>query len=156
MTDLGHCLAILKALKIEEVSYCLSGGGDSGTVDINGVLYAGGNYGQIPAVTVGITDAGTLVTLEECLENFVYDLPDGDWINNEGGHGTVTLRPQEPDPDLRVECDMNWGDDSDQPDFDDDEASGEPDFNDEADPAAPDQPLAIDDSALQPAKGDTP
>ena len=31
MSDLAHCLAILKALEVSEVKYCLSGGGDSGT-----------------------------------------------------------------------------------------------------------------------------
>jgi hypothetical protein len=30
MSDLAHCLAILKALQIGEVRYSLSGGGDSG------------------------------------------------------------------------------------------------------------------------------
>jgi hypothetical protein len=155
MTDLEHCLAILKALQIEEVSYCLSGGGDSGTVDVNGVLYADGHLGVMPTVTVGITDGGDLVTLAERLENLVYDLPDGDWINNEGGYGNVYLRPQKLDPGLQVECDMTWGDDNDEPDFEDEEESEEPDFKD-PNPGASDQPLAIDDSALQPAKGDNP
>jgi hypothetical protein len=154
MTDLDHCLAILKALRIAEVSYCLSGGGDSGTVELNHVLHADGRDDRMPAVTVGITDAGMLVTLDERLENLVYDLPDGDWINNEGGCGTVTLRPQEDEPGLWVECDMVWGEDSEQADFEDEEEPGETDFKD-ADPGT-DQPLAIDDSALQPAKGDTP
>jgi hypothetical protein len=36
MNELEHCLAILKVLQIAEVSYCLSGGGDSGTVETNG------------------------------------------------------------------------------------------------------------------------
>ena len=152
ISDLEHCLAILKALQIAEVSYCLSGGGDSGTVDINHVLYSDGRNGRMPPVTVGITDSGSTISLDERLESLIYDVPDGDWINNEGGHGTVVLRPQETDPDCQVECDMTWGEDSDEPDFEDDEESVA-DFSD-AEPATADEPIAIDDSALQPAKGD--
>ena len=120
-SDLEYCLAILKALQIAEVSYCLSGGGDSGTVEINHVLYADGTCGPMPTVTVGITDVGGTVSLDERIEAIVYDLPDFDWINNEGGHGTVTLHPQETDPDWQVECDMTYGEDGEEPDFEDDE-----------------------------------
>jgi hypothetical protein len=152
-SELEHCLAILKALQIAEVSYCLSGGGDSGTVEINHVLYADGRYGPLPIVTIDITDVGGIVCLDERLETIVYDLPDFDWINNEGGYGTVVLRPQETDPDYQVECDMTYGEDNDESDFEDeDEEKLLADFND-ADPATADAPIAIDDSALQPAKG---
>jgi hypothetical protein len=150
-SDLEYCLAILKALQIAEVSYCLSGGGDSGTVEINHVLYADGTCGPMPTVTVGITDVGGTVSLDERIEAIVYDLPDFDWINNEGGHGTVTLHPQEADPDWQVECDMTYGEDGEEPDFEDDEEFLAFDSND-AD--ASDEPIAIDDSALQPATGD--
>ena len=116
-SELEHCLAILKALQIDEVSYCLSGGGDSGTVEINHVLYADGRHGPLPTVTIDITDAGGIVSLDERLENIVYELPDGDWINNEGGYGNVVLRPQETDPDCQVECDMTYGEDSERAGF---------------------------------------
>ena len=152
MSNLEYCLAILNALQIAEVSYGLSGGGDEGTVELNHVLYADGHYGQMPTVTVGITDDGGTVSLDERLEAIVYDLPDGDWINNEGGNGIVTLRPQETDPDDQVECDMTYGEDSEEPDFEDDEESIA-DFSD-AEPVTADEPIAIDDSALKPAKGD--
>lgn len=148
--ELEHCLAILKALQIAEVSYCLSGGGDSGTVEINHVLYADGRHGPLPTVTLGVSDAGGTVCLDERLENIIYELPDGDWINNEGGHGNVVLRPQE-DPGCQVECDMTYGEDSDEPDFEDDDEPGS-DFED-PDPGPPGE-IAVDDSALQPAKGD--
>jgi hypothetical protein len=151
--DLDHC-AILEALQIAEVSYCLSGGGDSGNVELNHVLYVDGRHGRMPSATVGVTDLGTVISLDERLEAIVYDLPDGDWINNEGGNGTVVLRPQETDPDCRIECDMTYGEDSDESDFEDDEEFLAPDFND-ADAAANDQSIAIEDSALQPAKGDS-
>ena len=111
MSDLEHCLAILKALRISEVRYCLSGGGDSGTTELEDVLYCDGRHGPLPSVTIGITDAGGIVCLDECLDGIVADIPDGDWCNNEGGYGHVTLYPQESDEDLRVECDMTYGED---------------------------------------------
>jgi hypothetical protein len=152
-SNLEHCLAILKALQIAEVSYCLSGGGDSGTAELTHVLYADGQQGRMPPVTVGITDSGNVICLDERLETIVYDLPDGDWINNEGGYGSVTLRPQETAPDCRVECDMTYGEDSDEPDFEDDEEFDTDDLND-AGATTNDEPITIDDSALQAPKGD--
>jgi hypothetical protein len=150
-TGLDHCLAILEALQIAEVRYCLSGGGDSGTAELTDVLFADGRHGRIPPVTVAVTDTGTVLCLDECLENIVYDIPDGDWINNEGGHGNVVLRPQETDPAARVECDMTYGEDSDEADFEDEDFI---DAGDAPEPVSSDAPVAIDDSALQPAKGD--
>jgi hypothetical protein len=150
-SELDHCLAILKALQIAEVSYCLSGGGDSGTVEINHVLYADGRHGPLPTVTLGVSDAGGTICLDERLENIIYELPDGDWINNEGGYGNVVLHPQETDPECQVECDMTYGEDGESPDFEDDDEFAS-DFDDHD--LEPSGEIAIDDSALQPAKGD--
>lgn len=150
MSDLEHCLAVLKALQITEVRYCLSGGGDSGTAELDQVLYAAGRGGPLPTVTLDVTDVGGIVCLDERLETIASNLPEGDWINNEGGYGTVTLRPQEADPDRQVECDMTYGEDDGDPDFEDDEPP--PDFHD-ADAETPGA-IAIDDSALHPARGD--
>ena len=121
MSDLEHCLAILKALQISEVRYCLSGGGDSGTTELEHVLYRDGHHATLPSVTIDIDSGGGTVGLDERLENIVADIPDGDWVNNEGGYGHVTLRPHETDEDLQVECDMTYGEESDDPDFEDDE-----------------------------------
>jgi hypothetical protein len=91
-----------------------------------------------------------LKTLEK-----IYDLPEGDWINNEGGYGTVILRPQENDPDLQVECAMTYRDgyEDEDEDFEDDEEFLASDLSD-AEPGTSDEPIAIDDSALQPETGD--
>jgi hypothetical protein len=151
MSHLEQCLAILKALQISEVAYCLSGGGDSGTAELNRVVYADGREGPLPSVTLGITDAGGLVCLDERLEQIVSEIPDGDWCNNEGGYGAVILHPQESDEDLQVECDMTYGEDSEDPDFEDEEPSPMPDGGPDLDAG---DALAIDDSNLQPAKGD--
>jgi hypothetical protein len=155
MSDLEHCLAILKALQITEVRYCLSGGGDSGTAELEHVLYRDGHHGPLPSVTLGITDVGGILCLDERLDDLVSQLPDGDWCNNEGGYGTVVLRPQESDEDLQVECDMTYGEESEDPDFEDDEEFLAADFND-TDPGTAGETIAVDDSTLQPAKGDVP
>ena len=152
MSDLEHCLAILNALAVTEVRYCLSGGGDSGTAELDHVLYRDGRQGPLPSVTVAITGCGGIVCLDERLDDLVSNLPDGDWVNNEGGYGHVTLRPQEVDEDLRIECDMTYGEDSGDPDFEDDHEFSS-DFN-ESDPDTAGDTLAVDDSTLQPAKGD--
>ena len=55
MSNLEHCLEILKALHVVEVIYCLSGGGDTGTVDFDHALYADGKSGPLPEVTLAIT-----------------------------------------------------------------------------------------------------
>jgi hypothetical protein len=153
MSDLVHCLAVLKALGVSEIIYHLSGGGDEGTVELEQVIWLDGREAPLPAVTIGITGAGA-VKLDECLESLVADLPDGDWVNNEGGYGNVILRPQETDEALRTECDMTYGcEEENEPDFADEEESA--DFHDhEAEPEP--GPLAIDDTNLQPAKGGTP
>jgi hypothetical protein len=152
MSDLEHCLAILKALQINEVRYCLSGGGDSGTTELEKVVFLDGHQGPLPSITVGITSCGGTVCLDERLDAIVADLPDGDWVNNEGGYGNVVLRPQESDEDLQFECDMTYGQESDDQDFEDDEEFSS-DFN-ESDPGTSGDALTVDDSALQPTKGD--
>jgi hypothetical protein len=155
MSDLEHCLAILKALQIAEVSYWLSGSGDSGTVEIHQVLYADGHSGPMPSVTIDVTDVGSTISLDERLDAIICDLPDGDWINNEGGYGNVVLRPQETDPDCQVECAMTYGEESGREgDFEDDQNSGD-DFEDD-DPAATAATvgIAVNDSALQLEKGE--
>lgn len=155
MCDLDHCLAILKALEVSEVRYHLSGGGNSGTTELEQLVYSDGRSGPLPALTVGITGGGSTVSLDERLECIVADLPDGDWCNNEGGYGHVTLRPQETDADLQVECDMTYGEDNGDPDFEDDEEFIASDFN-ASDPDTSGDMIAVDDSTLQPAKGETP
>ena len=152
MSDLAHCLAVLKALGVSEVVYHLSGGGDEGTVELEDVIWLDGRQAPLPPVTVGITDAGTVLRLDECLESLVADLPDGDWVNNEGGSGNVVLHPQESDEACQTECDITYGwEEESEPDFEDDEESA--DFDDQAPEPAP---LTIDAASLQPEKETTP
>jgi hypothetical protein len=49
---------------------------------------------------------------------------------------------------------MTYGEESDDPDFEDDEEFAS-DFN-ESDPGTSGETIAVDDSTLQPAKGDAP
>jgi hypothetical protein len=155
MSDLAHCLAVLKALGVSEVVYSLSGGGDEGTCEIDSVVHLDGRTTQaLPALSIGINDLGQVTTLEELLDGIVAYIPDGDWVNNEGGCGTVVLHPQETDEDLRVECDMTYGDENDDQDFDDDEFSDAGIDEDDPDPAS--TTLTIDDSALHTPEGTKP
>jgi hypothetical protein len=65
-----------------------------------------------------------VITLDGLVDDLVAELPDGDWVNNEGGYGTVILRPMEEDDENRVECDMPFRSDGDYGDgveFDDEE-----------------------------------
>ena len=155
MNDLSHCLAILQALGVSEIVYSLSGGGDSGTCELGRVAYLDGRETRaLPALTIGITDLGHVTILGDILETIVADIPDGDWVNNEGGYGTVILRPQETDEALRVECDMTYGEESDEQDFEDDaftiaEIDAEP-----VHPAF--AALTIDDSNLHLPEGANP
>ena len=71
MSNLEHCLEILKALHIVAVSYCLSSGSDDRTVDLDHVLYADDKSGPLPTVTLAVTNAGEIVRLDERLENIL-------------------------------------------------------------------------------------
>lgn len=69
------------------------------------------------------------------LDDLVADLPGGDWVNNEGGYGTVTIRPFEEDEDLRFECDMTFRDEGDYGDENDEEEFEDEDFDADDDDA---------------------
>ena len=149
--DRDNALHLLKALYVGEAVYRLDGGGDSGTVELEEVISADGSAGAFPAATVDFTDQGRTVQLRAALLDLLYDVPDFDWIKNEGGRGTVLLRPQEDDPGLRIECDMTWnGDEDGDPDFEDDDDGHKPDQ------AVPGGPIEIDDSTLHPESGEQP
>ena len=155
MSDLSHCLAVLKALGISEVAYNLSGGGDEGTCELDSVVYLDGRTTHaLPSLSIGITEFGQVETLDERLDGIVADIPDGDWVNNEGGDGTVVLHPQETDEDLQVGCDTTYGEESDDDDFDDDEFAAAGIDEEYPDPAT--TTVTIDDSALHSTEGTKP
>src|SRR5260370_36027400 len=154
MTPLDHCLAILKVIGVSEIQYALDGEGDSGTTTLATVHFlAGPSPRLLPPLTIGLADYGGLLTLADLLDELVAELPDGDWVNNEGGYGTVILRPHETDADLRVECDMTYRECDD--DFEDDDFAPEPpvDFDETGEEEAP---LVILDDPLHPGRGDVP
>src|SRR5690606_2922560 len=113
---------ILRALAITEIEYSLSGGGDSGESTLERVTYReGDDKATLPDVPIFITDSGQIRHLPDLLESIVVDAPEGDWVNNEGGYGTVYVRPFEEDDDLTIDCDMTFREDGDYGDDDDDE-----------------------------------
>jgi hypothetical protein len=146
INSLDSCLAILRALGVTELGYYLSGGGDQGTAELETVRGCDGEPIDLPDVTIRFDDFGNIHTLAALLDPIVENIPDGDWINNEGGSGTVTLYPFEDDP---VECCMEYGsyDDEEEADFEDEEDFDDSGADDPA-PGTADTPPAIDDSAL--------
>lgn len=113
-------IRLLRTLGIAEVAYALNGGGDSGETSIEHVFYRDGREEpHLPSVPIRIGPAGQISTLDGVLSDYAADKPDGDWVNNEGGYGTVEIFPFETDPDLMVECDMTYREDGDYGDGDD-------------------------------------
>ncbi|MCG8273895.1 hypothetical protein MIC97_20635 [Aquamicrobium sp. NLF2-7] len=115
--------AILRALHISEIEYSLSGGGDSGETTLERVRFRDDPTSHdLPDIPIFISDTGQIRRLPELLENIVANAPEGDWVNNEGGYGTVYVRPFEDEEDLAIECDMTFREDGDYGDDEDDGA----------------------------------
>lgn len=122
--------AILRALQITEIEYSLSGGGDSGETVLERVEFKSEPTAtELPDIPILFGDTGQIRRLPDLLEEIVADAPEGDWVNNEGGYGTVYIRPfEEDEEELWIECDMTFREDGD---YGDDE---EDDFVDDAFP----------------------
>jgi hypothetical protein len=159
LTQLDYSRALLKACGISEVHYELDGSGDSGAASLASVNYHSGlTRDELPAISIGLTESGDIISLADLLYDVVYDLPDGDWINNEGGYGTITFAAPQLGADLEVECDMtyrdgeDYDDDYNDDDFQDDEQDPAP-----ADPDAADaDTITIDLTSSDLEKGDNP
>jgi hypothetical protein len=130
-------LACLEALDIEELTVSLDGSGDSGDAVLDCALTrAGETVVALPRITIAVTPSGEAITLEELAVNVAAELPEGNWVDNEGGYGIVTYRPFEDDPGSRVDVDMTYRDEyegDDDPDFED-----EPEDYEDSVPALPD------------------
>ena len=113
--------ALLAALGIQEIEFSLNGGGDSGDTTLEHVRYADGHdENRLPDIPIVFHPHGEAYTLEGYLENLASDLPEGDWVNNEGGYGEVFIRPMA-DEDERFECNMTVRDEDEyEDDFDED------------------------------------
>lgn len=112
-------IALLAALVIVEVTYRLSGGGDSGECELDLVLYADGRSdARLPAIPIGFSDNGDILLLDTTLEHIATEYPEGDWCNNEGGYGTVSFFPTEMCSDDRIVCDMTYREEGDYGDDD--------------------------------------
>ena len=113
-------LDLLSGIGIDAVTYSLSGGGDAGETELESVHYLGGQDATaLPRLPIGFNPDGRPQWLGEYLEGAAADLPEGDWVNNEGGYGTVTFAPTATDPDDRVDIDMTYRPDGDYGDDDD-------------------------------------
>lgn len=91
---IGATLDLLAALGVTRVVYRLDGGGDEGDTSLEEVVYADGRQeDRLPEAPTGFSAGGRVRTLSEELEEHAADAPDIDWVNNEGGSGTVTYSP---------------------------------------------------------------
>jgi len=127
-------IAVLTALGIQELEYTLDGGGDSGDSTLDRIQHVDGRtLEKLPDIPIGIDGTGRPRTLSWLLDDLVADLPEGDWVNNEGGYGTVIIRPFEEDEDLCFECDMtfreggDYGGEDDDEEFEDDDLDADDD-----------------------------
>lgn len=124
--------AILRALDIWEIEYALNGEGDSGEATLERVAYRNGTaQSDLPEIAIFITDTGDVRHLAELLENIVAEAPEGDWVNNEGGYGSVIVRPFEDEEGLSIDCNMTYRDEDDYGDDDEDFIDEEPDADDQ-------------------------
>lgn len=130
--------AILRTLQITKIEYSLNGGGDSGETTLERVTYRNDPLAHdLPDIPIFIGDRGEIRHLSELLENLVADAPEGDWVNNEGGYGTVYVRPFEDEEDLTIDCDMSYREDGDYGDDGDDQFVDDELVDDEAMPPLP-------------------
>lgn len=120
-------LQVLATMGVAEVSLSLDGGGDSGDCEIDIVRYADGRVvHELPPIAIGFNN-GSVLELPDVVVYAASEAPDGDWVNNEGGKGTVTLLPLAPCSDERVQCEMEYHAEGKHDGFDEDDA-GEPDY----------------------------
>ena len=113
--------AILRALEIIEIEYALNGSGDSGEGSLERVEYKDGTETHaLPDIPIFIGNSGDIERLSDLLIGLAENAPDGDWVNNEGGYGSVYIHPFEDDEDLQIDCDMTFREDGDYGDDDDD------------------------------------
>lgn len=135
-------MALLCALGIEEIEFSLDGGGDSGDTTLEHVRYADSHEeSRLPDIPIGFHPRGEVYTLERYLDDLASDLPEGDWVNNEGGYGEVFIRPMA-DEDERFECNMTFRDEDDYEDEDD--FGEDPDGAEEAETV---EPKLVDEDA---------
>ena len=146
MNRTERAIALLRALQIEQVEYSLNGGGDSGETTLERVVCRDGRVlAALPNIPVGITAEGAVESLDHLLDDIAGDLPEGDWVNNEGGYGTVIIRPFENGDELRFQCEMTFREEGDYGD-DDDEGfvDNDPDDDeDDPDDGSPSPPTVV-------------
>lgn len=131
-------LDVMKGLGIQRVSYSLSGGGDDGDCNLEEIVMVdGSDMAALPKVPVTFSSNGHAIDLESYLDEHASEAPDGNWCDNEGGHGTVTYHPFGDDvTQERIEIDMTYGDDED---YDEDDDLDDVDLGEDDDPEDEDE-----------------
>ena len=140
-TLIDTVLDALAALGIQSVTYDLNGGGDSGECELTGVVYADGRETHhLPELPIGLYADGRVRYLAPYLADYAADHPEGDWVNNEGGSGSVVFNPLASDGE-RIEDNVVYNDEDDEDDYDEAMDDIELDGDDE-----PFDPSLIDDN----------
>lgn len=128
---IDQVLDALAALGIVEVVYSLDGGGDSGEACLSHVVHEDGRQEEsLPPMPVGFDNMGNVWDVETYLNEVAAEYPDENWVDNDGGYGTVTFLPTAEDGD-RIEYELSFRDEEeDEGDYeeiqeDDDEADAE-------------------------------
>lgn len=107
-------VSILATLGIEEICFRLEGSGDSGDIEIEDEILWKTTHPDGQAVEkmdlsqIPFGQSNLLETIMGSVEGW----PDGDWVNNEGGSGTVMIRPF--DTENPISIDMTYGEYEDE------------------------------------------
>jgi hypothetical protein len=118
-------VTILRALGVESLTFTLDGGGDSGDCDIESMEWRERHEDGRPVVKVDLARIPHLNgNLESELCNAASEWPEMDWVNNEGGCGSITVEPFSEDPNDRVCISMDYNEES-EGDLDDDPELGQ-------------------------------
>lgn len=97
--DIDAIVEILQQMNIKRIMYRLDGGGDSGIVEMDEIEFQGDGNEKTLDVCIGFESVlGKSSSLKDILDDIVAELPEFDWVNNDGGHGTITICPHEDDP----------------------------------------------------------
>ncbi|MFZ3482131.1 hypothetical protein [Sphingomonas sp. 3-13AW] len=108
----------LDALGFQEIEFSLNGGGDDGECHLSLVRMNDGSIRErLPDFPIAFAVSGQAISLEDFLSDHTAEVPEEDWVNNDGGSGTVVYYPDRKGGDPRIDCLMSYGEGEDDEDF---------------------------------------
>ena len=150
---IDQVLDALAALGIVEVVYSLDGGGDSGEACLSHVVHEDGRQEEsLPPMPVGFDNMGNVWDVDTYLNATAAEHPDENWVDNDGGYGTVTFLPKAEDED-RITYELSFRDEEDDDDAYDEIEDDDDETGDEADAERAAAAAIDDDTPLTIEKG---